>query len=347
MYKPKINWGLGWVLLLAPWIAHAAGLGNLTVRSSLGQPLVAEIDLISVRKDELSTLTARLASPEAYRQADLQYGAVLTGIRFAVEQRPNGQPYIKIMSARSVNEPFVNLVIEVNSPSGRFTREYTALIDPPGYTPPETIAVAPAPAESRPATPRPAPVAVPTPAPATPSGKDYGPVKRGDTLSKIAASVKPEGVSLEQMLVGLFRNNPDAFLHNNMNLLKAGATLHVPETAQLTALSRNEAAKEMRVQTTDWNRYRRRLSDRPAKASGKEVSERKRDARVKVEDKAASGRGAKDVLRLSKGRRGGKKATIEDRVQALEEELIARERALNDANQRIKELEKAVKEPPK
>jgi pilus assembly protein FimV len=157
--------------------------------------------------------------------------------------------------------------------------------------------------------------------------------------------VKPEGVSLEQMLVGLLRNNPDAFMNNNMNLLKAGATLRVPEKEQLTVLSKSEAAKEMRVQTTDWNRYRRRLSDRPAKASEKDVSERKRDTRVKVEDKAASGK-AKDVLRLSKGQ-GGKKATIEDRVQALEEELIARERALNEANQRIKQLEKAVKEPPK
>jgi pilus assembly protein FimV len=338
---------LVWALLLAPCIAHAAGLGNLTVRSSLGQPLLAEIDLISVRKDEASTLIARLAPPEAYRKADLQYGAVLTGMRFTIEKRPGGEPYIKVMSTRPVNEPFVNLVVELSSSSGRFTREYTALIDPPGYTPPQSMAaapVAPPAAEARPMAPRPAPVAVAAPAPAAAAKKEYA-VKRGDTLSKIAASVKPEGIALEQMLVGIFRNNPDAFMNHNMNLMKAGATLTIPEKEQLTALPRQEAAKEVRVQTADWKRYRRRLSDRPGKAS--EQEERKHDVRVKVEDKAASGK-PKDVLKLSKGQPGGKKRrTVEDRLQALEEELIARERALNEANQRIKELEKTVKEGPK
>ena len=349
MYRAKFNRGLVWGLLLAPWIAHAAGLGNLTVRSSLGQPLVAEIDLISVRKDEASTLTARLAPSDAYRKADMQYGAVLTGMRFTIEKRPNGEPYLKVMSTRAVNEPFVNLIVELSSSSGRFTREYTALIDPPGYTPPQSMAAAPAAppaAEARPMVPRPAPVAVPAPTPAASAGREYT-VKRGDTLSKIAASVKPDGISLEQMLVGIFRNNPDAFISNNMNRMRAGATLHIPENEQLTALSRSEAAKEVRVQTTDWNRYRRRLSDRPAKASEKEGSEKKHSSRVKVEDKAAGGK-PKDVLRLSKGQPKNKKGrTMEDRVQALEEELIARERALNDANQRIKELEKTVKEGSK
>ncbi len=349
MYRDKFNQGLMWALLLAPCIAHAAGLGNLTVRSSLGQPLLAEIDLISVRKDDASTLIARLAPPEAYRKADLQYGAVLTGMRFSIEKRPGGEPYIKVMSTRAVNEPFVNLVVELSSSSGRFTREYTALIDPPGYTPPQSMAAAPEvpppAAAARPIAPRSAPVAVPAPARAATAEKEYT-VKRGDTLSKIAASVKPEGIALEQMLVGIFRNNPDAFMNNNMNRMRAGATLRIPESEQLAALPRGDAAKEVRVQTADWNRYRRRLSDRPGKAAENERSERKHDGRVKVEDKAAGK--PKDVLKLSKGQPGDKKRrTIEDRLQALEEELIARERALNEANQRIKELEKTVKEAPK
>jgi pilus assembly protein FimV len=346
VYKTKLIQLLAWALFVAPWIAHAAGLGNLNVRSSLGQPLLAEIELLSVGKEDLATLDARLASQEAYRQADLQYGAVLTGVRLSIEKRPNGAPYIKAVSTRPVNEPYVNLVVELNSSSGRFTREYTALIDPPGYAPPQTMAAAP-PAETRPAPPPAPPAAVASPAPARAAAQQYGPVKRGETLGKIAANVKPEGVSLEQMLVGLFRSNPDAFINNNMNLIRAGATLQIPERGQLAEIPRRDAAQEVRVQTTDWNRYRRRLSDRPAKASEQGDTEKKRESRVKVEDKAAA-KGSKDVLRLSKGQPGGKKGrTIEDRVQALEEELIARERALNEANQRIKELEKAVKEPPK
>lgn len=344
MNKPKLLKTLAWVVLLAPWLAHAAGLGSLNVRSSLGQPLLAEIDLVSVSKEEMGTLDVRLASPEAYRKADLQYGAALTGVRFSIEKRPNGNPYIRVTSLRAVNEPFVNLVIELTSSSGKFTREYTALIDPPGYTPPETVAAVPPAAEPRPAPPRPEPKAVATPAPS--GTKEYGPVKRGETLGKIAATVKPEGVSLEQMLVGLFRANPDAFINNNMNLLRAGATLQVPDSGQLTAIQRTEAAKEIRVQTSDWNRYRRRVSDRPAKATEREDTGTKAERKVKVEDK--SDKGARDVLRLSKGQPSGKKGrSIEDRVQALEEELIARERALNEANQRIRDLEKAVKEGSK
>jgi pilus assembly protein FimV len=330
------------LLLLVPCFAQAASLGNLTVRSSLGQPLLAEIDLIAVRKEELGTLEVRLGSADAYRKADMQYGTVLGSTRLSVEKRPNGTLYVRVMSGRAVNEPFVNLVVELSSSAGRYTREYTALIDPPGYTPPQSVAAAPA-AEPRPAAPRPEPKVVATPAPAPSSAQEYGPVKRGETLGKIAASVKPEGVSLEQMLVGLVRSNPDAFINNNMNLLRAGATLQVPDSSQLNAISRGDAAKEVRVQTSDWNRYRRRVADRPATASEREAP-KKREPRVKVEDKAADEK-AKDVLRLSKGQPGGKKGrTIEDRVQALEEELIARERALNEANQRIKELEKAVKQ---
>ena len=343
MDKPKLLQGWMWLLLLLPCFAQAASLGNLTVRSSLGQTLLAEIDLIAVRKEELGTLEVRLGSADAYRKADMQYGAVLSGTRLSVEKRPNGTLYVRVISTRPVNEPFVNLVVELSSSGGRYTREYTALIDPPGYTPPQTVAAAPA-AEPRPAPPRPEPKAVATPAPSPAGGKGYGPVKRGETLGKIAASVKPEGVSLEQMLVGIVRSNPDAFINNNMNLLRAGATLQIPDSGQLTAVSRGEAAKEVRVQTADWNRYRRRVADRPVAASEREEPVRKREPRVKVEERAADEK-AKDVLRLSKGQPGGKKGrTIEDRVQALEEELIARERALNEANQRIKELEKTVKQ---
>lgn len=346
MYKPRLIQMLALaLLLLAPWFAHAVGLGNLTVRSSLGQPLLAEIELLSVGKEELSTIDIRLASHEKYKETGLQYGSALTGIRFSVEKRPTGAPYVKVVSTRAVNEPYVNLIVELNSSSGRFTREYTALIDPPGYTPPHAAAAAPA-VETRPVPPRPEPATVTTPAPAPAMTQQYGPVKRGETLGKIAGNVKPEGVSLEQMLVGIYRSNPDAFINDNMNLIRAGSTLQIPDRAQAGAIPRREAAQEIRVQTQDWNRYRRRLSDRPARASEQD-SERKREPRVKVEDKSA-GQAAKDVLRLSKGQPGGKKGpSIEDRVQALEEELIARERALNEANQRIRDLEKAVKEGAK
>ena len=106
--------------LLMPCGVNAAGLGALKVLSPLGQPLNAEIELVSVQKGE--TINARVASPDAYQQANLTYNAVLAGSRITVQQRPNGQMYLRIVSTRPVNEPFLDLLIELNSQHGRVSR---------------------------------------------------------------------------------------------------------------------------------------------------------------------------------------------------------------------------------
>lgn len=348
------QWVLAVLFLLMPWVADAAGLGRLTVLSSLGQPLNAEIDLVSVEKDELATLVTRLASPDAYKQANLQYGPALIGLRLSIEKRPNGQPYIRIMSTRPVNEAFIDLMIELSWATGRILREYTALIDPPGFA---LAPVTPAPVavpESRPAlAPSPPPAAaVPAPAkkaaiaaPVATRGKDYGPIQRGETLYKIANSVKPEGVTLEQMLVGLYRSNPDVFINKNMNLVKSGKILRVPEKEELAAVTQQEAVKEVRVQAADWNAYRRKLADAAAPApesraaAGGKITPR-------VEDRAAA-KEAKDVVRLSKVEppKGARvPGNMTDRIRTLEEEVFAREKTLAEANARIAQLEKTLKD---
>lgn len=339
------QWVLATLLLLMPWVADAAGLGRLTVLSALGQPLNAEIDLVSVRNEELSTLSARLASPDMYKQANLQYGAALIGLRLSIEKRPGGQPYVKVVSTRPVQEPFIDLLIELNWSTGRIAREYTALLDPPGFgsavaeiAPPAAPAARPAPAASV-AT---RPVA---PAAAVAGAKEYGPIKRGETLGKIAASLKPEGVTLEQMLIGLYRSNPDAFINKNLNLVKSGKILRVPEREELSAVPQQEAMKEYRTQVANWNSYRRQLADAaPAAPESRAAASGKITPRV--EDKAADG-GVKDVVRLSKGEppgaaAGKDKAGVAERVRALEEEAVAREKALKEANERIAQLEKTI-----
>src|SRR6185436_5939758 len=112
---------------------EAAGLGKLTVNSALGQVLNAEIDLVSVQPGELDTISARVAAPEACRDARIEYSSALRLLRFSVEKRPSGQPYLKVTSAAPINEPFVDVLIEITWPSGRIQREYPILLDPPGY----------------------------------------------------------------------------------------------------------------------------------------------------------------------------------------------------------------------
>jgi len=101
-------------LLLLSGGAHAAGLGKLTVQTHLGEPLRAEIDVVAVEKGELDTLSARLASPDAYVQSNLPYPSPALGLHLSVEQRSSGEPFIRVTSQQPIPEPFVDLLIELN-----------------------------------------------------------------------------------------------------------------------------------------------------------------------------------------------------------------------------------------
>jgi len=148
----------------------AAGLGKLTVQSALGQPLKAEIELLSVTKDDLADITARLASPEAFRQARIDRQEALASLRFRVDQRANGQPVIRITSTTSVPDPFLDMLIELNWSSGRLIREYTLLLDPPASAKPvEAVHPATTPEITRTGSAKPA--AQPEPAPAFEAAK--------------------------------------------------------------------------------------------------------------------------------------------------------------------------------
>ena len=137
------TWLIALIVALLPCIADAVGLGRLNMLSNLGDPLNVEIELVSVTKEELSSLSARLSAADAYRQANLQYNAALNGARVSIERRSGGQSYLKITSNRAVNEPFIDLLVEITSSSGRLVREYTVLVDPPGVSPAPTTAAAP------------------------------------------------------------------------------------------------------------------------------------------------------------------------------------------------------------
>ncbi len=347
-------------------MVDAAGLGRLNVLSQLGQPFAAEIELVNVAKEELASLKANLASPAAYQAANLQFNPSLNALRLSVERRPNGTPYIRATSFRPVSEPFLDLLIELVWQGGKVAREYSALLDPPGMESPAPAVTAPvvaapaAPVVSEAPTAKP-PVAVQTPAPATPApvakpapapasalaaGAKQVTVKQGDTLGGIANSVKPEGVSLEQTLVGLFRANPDAFIGNNINQLRAGKILNVPEREQLAAVNQGEAAQEVRVHSTNWNSYRQKVADTaPATADAAQSAKGKITARVDDKGTAA---GPKDVVVLSKGDAGGAAGGKgADRVRALQEDLAARDKALVESKERIAQLEKTLKDMQK
>ena len=363
--------------------AYAAGLGKLTVLSSLGQPLKAEIELTSVAKDEVGTLVPRLASADAFRQANIDLSPVLFSLRFAVDQR-NGNPVVRVTSTQPINEPFVDMLLELGGGKGKLVREYTFLLDPPEMrssraasqvTPVVIGQASPAVQTSRPIAPSsdaPAPAPTPTPAaeavrepvrseaPVQPraaakpaaqapvqaeadsADKEYE-VKKGDSLAKIANQYRSGGVSLDQMLVALYRANPDAFINKNMNRLRAGQILSIPETTSAEAINNSEARGVVVAQAADFNSYRNKLAAQVATADAKPSEESKQTAggkiTTRIQEESGAGNNAQDKLKLSKS---GAASNTAGAAGASEEELIARDKALAEANARVKELEKNV-----
>lgn len=355
--KPKLLTRLlAGAFFVASTAVSAAGLGKITVLSGLGQPLRAEIDLVSVQKDELGTLSARVASPDAYQQAGVEYNPALPSVKLVIDKRPGGQPFIMITSTQPVNEPYLDLLVELNSSAGKLSREYAVLMDPVGAPTPAPVAMPEgkrAPAEPAKSAEQSAPRERPKAVVGSAAGGDaYGPVKSGETLSGIARASKPGDVSLDQMLVALFKSNPEAFSGKNMNRLKAGKVLRVPDASELAAISTADASKEVRLQAANWNAYRQQLAG-SAPAAPDEAPKQATSGRISatVEDQVA-GKPAEDVLRLSKAESSGALKTgtgggngakaAQERMRALEEELTARDRALQEANDRVQMLEKSV-----
>src|SRR5215470_19630265 len=237
--KPWITCGLMASVTALPLSALALGLGRLTVESGLGQPLSARVELTAAQKDELDTLSAKIADPSIYRDNNVQYPAAVSRARVSVEQGPNNQYYLKISTTQAVNEPFLDLIVEVNWATGRVVRNYTFLLDPPGAG--ETQAVEPG-APVRAAERAPARRTAESAAgPRAGAGDNSYTVKRGDTLSKIAKEYKPADVTLEQMLVALFRGNESAFDGKNMNRLRSGQILNIPPADQPGLVGQSQA----------------------------------------------------------------------------------------------------------
>lgn len=346
--------------VLVTSVAQAAGLGRLTVLSALGQPLRAEIELTAVGEDE-SGLQAKLASPDAFRVANIEFNPALLTLRFAVEQR-NGRQFIKITSTQPLNEPFVDLLLELSWNGGKLVREYTFLLDPAELRTTQPAQVA---GETRPAAqPRaaePAPEQAAAPAPRqqqrqprpvedkpAPEKKprtdtEYR-VKAGDTLGRIAAQVKPEGISLDMMLVALYRANPDAFIGNNMNRLKSGQILAVPDADTIRGTGEGEARNIVVAHAADFNAYRNKLAGQVASAAPVAAPPAGQSAAgkitAKVQERPTAANEAQDQLKLSKA--APAQGTGGKGTASAPEDVIAKEKALAEAQARVKELEKNV-----
>jgi len=347
------------VLALAfshPGDALALALGPVQVKSALGEPIRAEIDIPEISPQEAASLQVRLAGADALRAAGIEASSALVGVEITLQRRSNGRPFLRISGNRPVNEPFVDLVLEASWATGRLVRDYTLLFDPPNLraatpapTPLPPVAAAPAPrarpvappapaaapAAAAPAVTAPARAAAPAAAPAAAGGGQIT-VRPGDTAGRIAAANKPSSVSLEQMLVAMLQSNPQAFIDGNVNRIKAGSVLDMPSADAAQAVDATQARQTITAQSRDFNEFRRRLAGAaPAAAVASAGQQASGKVQAEVKDAQTSAAPA-DKLTLSKPGAAPGAATGEDQ--------IAQARQAQDTQQRTAELNRNIED---
>jgi pilus assembly protein FimV len=247
--------------------AWSLGLGDAQVESYLDQPLRAKIDLVTREGEDLASVTASLASADDYELIGVSLQDMPVPVRFTIEDQ-DGDAYLMATSNLPVNTPIVRLIVEVSWASGRMLREYTLFLDPPvvpDQAPPPRIEqrrnppVATSPAAVEPPMEE-KPVAAETAEPAqaaeprrVPQAGEYGPVASGETLWRIASDwSRGTGLSVNQVMIAIQNENPQAFLNNNINLLKRGAILRMPEIAEVEQIPAAVATSEVAAQEEEF-----------------------------------------------------------------------------------------------
>lgn len=340
---------------LTSGMAQALGLGEVSLKSSLNQPLVAEIELLEVRDLATGELVPSLASPEDFTRAGIDRQFLLNDLNFTPVIKANGKSYIRVTSNKPVREPYLNFLVEVLWPSGRLLREYTLLLDPPLYSPQTAAAVAPRmPAVA----PMPRPVASPvrsasaSTAPVAPvgrpasvattsnklAGKEYK-TTSSDTLWEIARRVP--GGSPHQTMLAIQDLNPDAFIGGNINRLKRGQVLRLPDQQQINSRSPSEAIAQVNEQTSAWREGRSIAS-----SENRQLDATKRNvagaapAKTEVKDslQLVAAEAAKAGAGSDKGTNGDSKA-LNDKLQVTKESLDSTRRENGELKGRMTDLQ--------
>jgi len=388
--KRPLQLSLAIALALGGTNALALGLGPVHVKSKLNQPLDAEIPVIQGTAGEAEGLLVSMAAAEDFERVGISRSHLNVPLEFSVGKSASGQVVIRVTSKEPVQDSYLDFLVEANWPKGRLLREYTVLLDPPVTAParsaPAAVAATPAPAPSVPATPRrekdkekvvaaekppaaekPAAPAREKPAPVAAAPRkvlegEYGPVKEGETLSGIARAARPDGgANVDQMMLALLKNNPNAFYKDNINALKRGAILRIPSADEAKAIgSASEAAAQVRSQFEDWRGGRAtptRVASTeapaaPATAAPKEPKEAKP---AKASTAATDAKSASERLELVPPKSGKGSVAMADQpgtgsgsaanaeakreLARTKEALTAREQEASELKSRVKELE--------
>lgn len=329
--------------VLTSGMAHGLGLGEITLKSALNQPLDAEIELLEVRDLSSGEVIPSLASPEEFSKAGVDRLYYLTDLKFTPVVKPNGKSVIRVTSSKPVQEPYLNFLVQVLWPNGRLLREYTVLLDPPLYSPQAAASAPQAPVSAPRASSAPRAPQAPAPVRTTaPVGSETYRTVSNDTLWEIAQRNRTDRVSVPQAMLAFQELNPGAFVDGNINRLKSGQVLRIPTEQQMLERSPREALSQVQAQNQSW-----RGSRNPAAAS---AGARQLDATQRSAAGSAPAKvDAPDNLRLvsgegkaskgaDKGGKGDSKA-IADTLAVTKESLDSTRRENEELQSRMQDLQ--------
>lgn len=372
MQKLKIKQiSLAVCLALMPLASFSAGLGPLSLSSAIGEPFKAEIELLSVTPTELLTLAATIASEEAYAEQGIVRLGIHNDIKIEVAKNAAGQPILKLRSNQAISDPYLDMLIQVDWASGRLQREYTILLDLPEDKTRADLAsslatsapVVNSAVTSQPATTSPSQsadvnnnkVSTKKSSSIKPSAQKSADslsaspaaTKYGDTLYSMAKELQVEGVSLDQMLIGLYESNQEAFSGNNMNRLKVGRIIKVPTKEILSAVDTQQASQQVKVHSANWGVYRDSLAAKVAAAPAQQTTAQKQVASGKIATAADKSipvkKGPQAVVKLSAGEKGVEATQdLKAKNSVLQDEAAAREKSLKEAQERTAVLEQQI-----
>ena len=355
-------------LLLLPLLGNAVQLGKIVVTSSQGQPLNAEIEMMLTPGEDLSKLKTSLATKESYESQGIERLAIHNNISVELQKNEKGQTILKLKSTQPVPDPFLDLLIQVDSAKGRNYREYTVLLDPP-ETPiiqqEKIVAIDKAeplqmndkkevkesvdknkitfekenknnlkPLEKN--------------KPADLSSKSIT-VKPADTIYKIARENKIPGITTEQMVVGIFNLNELAFTNKNINGLEVGQKIALPTKDDFMNLTHAKAMAEIKIQSSQWNKYSTKTAE--AVANNPKVISTTPEvpltpATIIQNQPASSAPRIKltgDTLTNDKN----SKEIVQKEINQINDDKTALEKNIKDAEQKIILLEKELADAKK
>jgi len=309
---------------LSSGMAQALQLGEMTLKSKLNQPLSVEIELLDVGGLTASEITPSLASSQAFVDAGVDRQAFLDDLTFTPVVNPNGRSVVRVTSSKPLPDSYIRFLLQVQWPNGRLMRDYSVLLDPAKFDQQAATTAAPAPRLSAPAVSKPA---------------QHTTTPR-DTLWEIAEKHR-NGASVQQTMLAIQALNPSAFVDGNINRLKTGQVLRLPDTVQSTALPQPQAIAEVRAQNEAWRQGRRTAANQAAGKQQLDATKRTQAGNAPATTNAKDNLSLVSAEAAKKGGKGkaGDSQALSDKLAMTQEQLDTTRRDNEELKSRAADLQ--------